>query len=110
MSKWANVKIPITLAKQVDTVLDTGGFTSRSSLVQDAIRRRIDELKEKKDLTDVEKRMLDAWARHRNDLRSIEEADLGDLLLAENSHVWSWLRGKLAHCVEYILKLRSNRN
>ena len=110
MTKWANVKIPITLALQIDTVLDTGGFASRSSLAQDAIRRRVEELKEKKDLTDVEKRMLEAWARHRSDLRYMEEEDIGELLLTDNGHVWSWLRGKLAHCVEYILKLRSNRN
>lgn len=111
-AKWANVKIPSTLAKQADDVLKTGGYASRSAFAQDAIRRRIEEIiklgQRNKQLTENEKNQLEAWARDRNDLTYAEEAELGQILLSENGHVWSWLGGKLSQSVEYIFSLKNN--
>ncbi len=104
------VKILPQLSDRVDLLVKVGAYSSRANFVEDAVRRRLEELKEKEDLTDEEKRMLDAWTRHRSDLRHVDEDDLRELLLADNGHVWPWLRSKLDYCVEYIFKLRSNRN
>ncbi len=111
-TKWKTISLPVELLDKVKGYVDSAPeYSSVSDFVKKATAK---ELKTDKgqigSLTNEEKRMLDAWARHRSDLRSIEEEALGELLLVENSHVWDWLQAKLAHCVEYILKLRSNRN
>ena len=112
-AKWANVKIPSTLAKQADDILETGGYASRSAFAQDAIRRRIEEIRKSADtsdnqLTDTEKQHLYAWAKDRPDLRHKEEAELGEVLLTENQHIWPWLWEKLVKSVEYIFSLKHN--
>lgn len=111
-TKYKGVSLPEEIVDDVDSfVFSAPEYSSRADFIKKAITKKLkDEKGQSESLTDDEKRMLDAWARHRNDLRYMEEEDIGDLLLTDNGHVWSWLRGKLAHSIEYILKLRSNRN
>jgi len=110
--KYTTVSLPLDLVKKIDAyVREAPEYSSRADFVKKATAKELRVGTAQIDsLTTEEKRMLDAWARHRNDLRKVEEVDLGELLLVENGHVWSWLPGKLAHSVDYILKLRSNRN
>ncbi|QGA67419.1 ribbon-helix-helix domain-containing protein [Sulfolobus sp. E11-6] len=44
--EWVGVKIPKSLADQIDEILKMGkaGYTSRQEFVIDAVRRRIEEL------------------------------------------------------------------
>ena len=61
-------------------------------------------------LTSQELNMLESWAVDRPDIIHLNEIELGEVLLAENSHVWPWLRRKLVESVAHLLELRSKRN
>ncbi len=111
-TKYKGVSLPKEIVDNVDSFVESAPeYSSRADFIKKAITKKLkDEKGQNESLTDEEKRMLDAWTRHRSDLRHVEEDDLRELLLAESGHVWPWLRSKLDYCVEYIFKLRSNRN
>lgn len=113
-AKYANLKIPETLAKQADAVLETGGYTSRSAFAKDAIRRRIEELRkihrmpDPAKLTSEEEEKLFSWTTNTN-LKGAEEFDI-QRMLQENQHIkdWKGILRKLPEAVAYVLELKKN--
>lgn len=118
-TKWANVKIPLILAKQADSVLDVGGYSSRSALAQEAIRLRVEELierAEKKErnqsqITPEDKILLEVIAQdHWNQYHSFEEEEVEESIVIEfkqdpeKPKNQNWLKS----AIEYVCSLKRN--
>lgn len=104
------VTIQGALVTQFNQLKEHFGVNANTEMVRVLIRensRALLDKQETKGLTENEKDHLTAWARDRSDL-NVEEAQLGELLLTENQHVWPWLQRKLGKAIEYIFSLKNN--
>lgn len=107
-TKWRTVRILNLLAKQVDEVFEQAGYPSKSSFINDAVRKRLEELKYQiktdESLTDEEKIQLTEAA---NDItRStgcLEEEKTRDYL---QDHFHWWPKAKIERGVEFICSLK----
>lgn len=107
-TKWKTVRILSLLAEQIDKVFEKAGYSSKSSFVNDAVRKRLEELKTQvktdENLTDEERIQLTEAANEvARAFGHLEEQKVRDYL--KDNYYW-WSKEKIERGVQFICALK----
>ena len=107
-SKWRTVRILSILADEVDNSFEEAGYSSRTSFIEDSVRRRLEELrkhvKSKVKISEQEKLQLTEAANEiTRSLGCLEEEKVRDYL--EDTYHW-WPKPKIERGVQFICSLK----